>query len=123
MKTSINMRESAAKPGKLATFRQKLVTKKDQLTNQGLFLMAMLMVSAPALAQQADEFQDFADKVKDLAHGPFGIGISILALIMGCLFGLARQSAAPAFLGLGIAGAFAVGPYMIEMIFSWFADI
>jgi len=120
MKTSIEMRESAAKPGKLATFRQKLVTKKDQLTNQGLFLMATLMVSSPVMA---DEFEGFAEKVKALAHGPFGIGVSILALIMGCLFGLARQSAAPAFLGLGIAGAFAVGPYMIETIFDWFADI
>lgn len=117
MKTSIEMRESVAKPSKLATFRQKLVTKKDQLTNQGLFLMAMLMVSSPVMA---DEFVDFRDQIKELAHGPFGIGISILALIMGCLFGLARQSAAPAFLGLGIAGAFAVGPYMIEQIFDWF---
>ena len=120
MKPSIEMRESVAKPGKLATFRQKLVTKKNELTNQGLFLMALLMVSSPVLAQ---EFENFADKTKELAHGPFGIGISILALIVGCLVGLGRQSAAPAFLGLGIAGAFAVGPYMIEMIFSWFADL
>lgn len=123
MKTSIEMRESVAKPGKLATFRQKLVTKKDQLTNQGLFLMAMLMVSSPALAQAQDDFSNFQERITELAHGPFGIGISILALIMGCLFGLARQSAAPAFLGLGIAGAFAVGPYMIEMIFGWFSDL
>ena len=44
-----------------------------------------------------------------------------LAALVGCLVGLGRQSAAPAFLGLGIAGAFAVGPFMIKEIFSWFS--
>ncbi|MGL6250742.1 MAG: hypothetical protein ACRC3F_07445 [Billgrantia desiderata] len=118
MKTSVEMRESVAKPGKLASFRQKLVTKKDQLTNQGLYLIAMLMVSTPVMAE---EFSTFREKIEDLAGGDFAIGISILALIMGCLFGLAKQSVGPAFLGLGIAGAFALGPYLIIQIFEWFA--
>lgn len=79
-----------------------------------------LFLSLPAWAQ-GQEFSSFREKVEELAGGDFAIGISVLALIMGCLFGLAKQSVAPAFLGLGIAGAFAVGPYLIIQIFEWFA--
>lgn len=118
MTTSVEIRDT--KPSKFAQLRESLTTNKKRIGERSLLVATTLFMAMPAWAQST-EFQDFADKVEELAHGPFGIGISILALIIGCLVGLGRQSAAPAFLGLGIAGAFAVGPFMIKEIFSWFS--
>ncbi|MCD1652191.1 MULTISPECIES: TrbC/VirB2 family protein [Halomonas] len=122
MTTSVEIRDT--KPSKFAQLRESLTTNKKRIGERSLLVATTLFMAMPAWAQTAGggDFQDFADKVEDLAHGPFGIGISILALIIGCLVGLGRQSAAPAFLGLGIAGAFAVGPFMIKEIFSWFGN-
>lgn len=118
MTTAIENRDT--KPSKFALLRESLMTNKKRIGERSLLVATTLFMAMPAWAQ-SDEFEDFAVKVEELAHGPFGIGISILALIIGCLVGLGRQSAAPAFLGLGIAGAFAVGPFMIKEIFSWFS--
>ena len=122
MTTSVEIRDT--KPSKFAQLRESLTTNKKRIGERSLLVATTLFMAMPAWAQTAGggDFQDFADKVEDLAHGPFGIGISILALIIGCLVGLGRQSAAHAFLGLGIAGAFAVGPFMIKEIFSWFGN-
>ncbi|EHA15290.1 MULTISPECIES: TrbC/VirB2 family protein [Halomonadaceae] len=120
MTTSVDT-QATTKKGKFAQLREGLIMNKQRAAERSLLVATTFFLAMPAWAQ--DEFEDFADKVEDLAHGPFGIGISILALIIGCLVGLGRQSAAPAFLGLGIAGAFAVGPFMIKEIFSWFSGV
>lgn len=120
MTTSVDT-QATTKKGKLAQLREGLNMNKQRAAERSLLVATTVFLAMPAWAQ--DEFESFADKVEDLAHGPFGIGISILALIIGCLVGLGRQSAAPAFLGLGIAGAFAVGPFMIKEIFSWFSGV
>ncbi|AJY53064.1 MULTISPECIES: TrbC/VirB2 family protein [Halomonadaceae] len=118
MTTSVDT-QATTKQGKLAHLVECLRMNKKRAAERSLLVATTAFLAMPAWAQE--DFEDFADKVEELAHGPFGIGISILALIIGCLVGLGRQSAAPAFLGLGIAGAFAVGPFMIKEIFSWFS--
>lgn len=109
-----------SKAGIFGKAREAMGSVKARAAEKFLVLCGTAFLSLPAFAQD-EEFSGFREKVEDLAGGDFAIGISVLALIMGCLFGLARQSVAPAFLGLGIAGAFAVGPYLIIQIFEWFA--
>lgn len=82
-----------------------------------------MLATSPAMAAGGTDFTDFQTKITDLAHGPFGIAISVLALILGVLMGLAKTSAWPAMVGFAVAAMFAVGPYMIGVIFSMFSTL
>ncbi|MGP9768539.1 hypothetical protein ACT3UM_22730 [Halomonas sp. AOP13-D3-9] len=112
--------QADTKLGLFAGLHKRVSAVKTRASEKYLVGCGTLFLSLPTWAQDQD-FGTFREKIEELAGGDFAIGISVLALIMGCLFGLAKQSVAPAFLGLGIAGAFAVGPYLIIQIFEWFA--
>ncbi|BBI65741.1 hypothetical protein HSBAA_PA_3440 (plasmid) [Vreelandella sulfidaeris] len=91
MTTSVDT-QATTKQGKLAHLVECLRMNKKRAAERSLLVATTAFLAMPAWAQE--DFEDFADKVEELAHGPFGIGISILALIIGCLVGLGRQSAA-----------------------------
>jgi|GEM_PF-6244160 len=69
----------------------------------------------------ADPFETFRDAMEDLAGGDFAIGVSILALILGCVMALGKMTVWPALIGLAVAAVFALGPYIIVQIFEWLA--
>ena len=98
---------------------------KHQLqTNNRLYIQLGMMIVLMLVAQGAvAEFQEFRDAVEDLAGGNFAIAISIAALILGAIMGLAKMSAWPALIGLALAAVFALGPYLIVQIFDWFGDM
>jgi hypothetical protein len=78
-----------------------------------------LMGAVPAASAQA--FQDFEEEVRGLAEGPFGIGLSILAIVIGAVFALGQMSVWPAMIGLGLAAVISLGPTFVDMIFDAFA--
>ena len=83
-------------------------------------LMAFIFANS---AHAQTGFNEFQDTIEDFAGGPFAIGISVLALILGALAGLAKLSAWPALVGFAIAAVFAIGPYLIGEIFTMFGSL
>lgn len=96
-------------------------TKKTLRTTymQVFVMFSTLFISNAALA----DFQEFQDSITDFAHGPFGIGISVLAIILGAVFGLAKMTAWPALTGLAVAAMLAIGPYMVVQVFAMFSSL
>ena len=92
----------------------------DRIGARLLVLLTAGLAATPAWAQQADDFGAFRDAVEAFAGGNFAIAISIVALILGAVMGLAKLSAWPALVGFAIAAVFAIGPYLIVQIFGWF---
>lgn len=99
---------------------RELTTKHSRASKLSVLLVLMLMSSA-ALA--SDEFSGFRGAIEEFAHGNFAIGISILAIILGALIGLAKTSVMPAMFGFGLAAVFSIGPYLVVKIFDTFKNL
>lgn len=113
---------------KMTTLRDRLAQSRSARAGQWLrqrvdhvqaVTFISLMGAVPVASAQA--FQDFEEEVRNLAEGPFGIGLSILALLVGGVFALGQMSVWPAMIGLGLAAMIALGPTFIDMIFDAFA--
>lgn len=99
-----------------------MVKIQDYINTKTVALVAMLVslgITNPAHAQA--EFQEFQDAIEGFAGGPFAIGISLIALVLGAIAGVAKLTAWPALVGFAIAAVFAIGPYVITQIFDLFA--
>src|SRR5690554_3439545 len=88
--------------------------------NQVVLMLVLMALTTPVFAQ-GDDFSGFLDAIEEFAGGNFAIAVSILSLVLGALFGLAKMTVWPAFTGFAVAAVFAAGPYMINQIFSWFS--
>lgn len=98
---------------------QQMTAKRSRFSELTL-LFVLLAMSSPVMA---DDFSGFRRAIEDFAGGDFAIGISVLAIVLGALWGLGKGSAQPAMFGFAIAAVFAIGPYLVVKIFEVFGNI
>jgi len=109
--------------GASAPEKVTMLSKANTFISKKILSLAVMLMSFAVTntAYAQAEFQEFQDAIEGFAGGPFAIGISVLALILGAIAGLAKLSAWPALVGFAIAAVFAIGPYIIAQIFTLFA--
>lgn len=118
--TEIVTATPAAKEQKLGIAKKVNMAISRKILTWAFGLMAWSVASS---AHAQSGFTEFQDTIESFAGGPFAIGISVLALILGALAGLAKLSAWPALVGFAIAAVFAIGPYLIGEIFDMFGSL
>ena len=81
----------------------------------GLSLLAFTSVaSASGLGSYVgDVFYDFMVTVQGWATGPFGIGIALLMLLIGAIYGVSKNSPTSALSGVAAAALLHWGPTVI----------
>lgn len=104
---------------KLAKYKEKvnaLLSKAGVVT---ALAVAGASQSVMAAAPAADDpFIDFYTAVDSYANGGLGVGLAIVAMLLGGGIGIVRSTAIPALTGIFLAAIFAWGPDVILSIMT-----
>lgn len=95
--------------------------QKPGLSSRGLLMVGLMLVAGLAQATAittADPFFAFYNTLDTWLSSGLGVGLSIAALAMGAIMGVAKSSAFPALVGLGLAAVIAWGPGIILNIIT-----
>lgn len=104
---------------KFKEINQKFTDKANQLTAASVLALASVAQTASAAAPAADDpFIDFYTAVDSYANGGLGVGLAIVAMLLGGGIGIVRSTAIPALTGVFLAAIFAWGPDVILSIMT-----
>lgn len=84
----------------------------------GLSMFGASTVAMAGSVSSTDTFYDFWATVDQWAKGALGIGLAIVMLLIGAVFGIIRNSPLPALSGVALAAILHWGPGLIVDIMT-----
>lgn len=94
----------------------KLIQKL--LARTGVAVFGLSLASIANAATTGTEFKPLATKIQGWAEGGLGLALSMIALLLGIGFSLAKQTALPFVFAVFVALAATIGPGVITGLFT-----